>query len=104
MQASIDLRSDSNFFTGFSSDIHSGGVFVATVQSVPRGTTVDLDFTLPGGRPLQVSGVVRWTREVNDKTPDLMPGLGVQFTSLPPEVASAISTFVSQREPLFFPE
>jgi uncharacterized protein (TIGR02266 family) len=104
MQASIDLRSDSNFFTGFSSDIHSGGVFVATVESVPRGTTVDLDFTLPGGRPLQVSGVVRWTREVNDKTPELMPGLGVQFTSLPPEVASAISTFVSQREPLFFPE
>jgi uncharacterized protein (TIGR02266 family) len=104
MQAAIDLGSDSNFFTGFSSDIHTGGIFVATVQTVPRGTPVDLDVTLPGGRPLQVSGVVRWSRELNDKTPDLMPGLGVQFTSLPPEVASAISTFVSRREPLFFPE
>jgi uncharacterized protein (TIGR02266 family) len=104
MQALIDLRSDSNFFTGFSTDISEGGVFVATVQTVPRGTTVDLDFTLPGGRPMKVSGVVRWTREVNDKTPELMPGLGVQFTHLPPEVASAISDFVATREPMFFPD
>ncbi len=104
MQAMIDLRSDSNFFTGFSTNISEGGVFVATVQAVPRGTTVDLDFTLPGGRPMKVSGVVRWTREVNDKTPELMPGLGVQFTQLPPEVASAISDFVATREPLFFPD
>jgi uncharacterized protein (TIGR02266 family) len=104
MQASIDLRSDSNFFTGFTTNISEGGIFVATVQRVPRGTTVDLDFTLPGGRPMKVTGVVRWTREVNDKTPELMPGLGVQFTHLPPEVASAISDFVATREPMFFPD
>ncbi|WP_324948502.1 TIGR02266 family protein [Archangium sp.] len=104
VQASIDMRSDSNFFTGFTTNISEGGIFVATVQTVPRGTTVDLDFTLPGGRPMKVSGVVRWTREVNDKTPELMPGLGVQFTHLPPEVASAISDFVATREPMFFPD
>ncbi|PTL76996.1 TIGR02266 family protein [Vitiosangium sp. GDMCC 1.1324] len=104
MQTAIDMRSDSNFFTGFATNISEGGIFVATVQSVPRGTTVDLDFTLPGGRPMKVSGVVRWTREVNDKTPELMPGLGVQFSNLPPEVVSAISDFVATREPMFFPD
>jgi uncharacterized protein (TIGR02266 family) len=104
MQTMIDLRSDSNFFTGFSTNISEGGVFVATVQTVPRGTTVDVDFTLPGGRPMKVTGVVRWTREVNDKTPELMPGLGVQFSNLPPEVAGSISDFVATREPLFFPD
>jgi len=104
LQANINLGSDSNFFTGFSTDISEGGLFVATVETVPRGTTVDLDFTLPGGRPLKASGVVRWLREPNDHMPDLMPGLGVQFQDLQPEVASLISDFVRRREPLFFPD
>ncbi|XXF78235.1 TIGR02266 family protein [Myxococcaceae bacterium GXIMD 01537] len=104
LKAAIDLRSDSNFFTGFATNVSEGGVFVATVEAVPRGTQVDLDFTLPGGRPLHVSGVVRWSREVSDRNPDLMPGIGVQFANLAPEVASAISEFVARREPLFYPD
>jgi uncharacterized protein (TIGR02266 family) len=104
LQANISLGSDSNFFTGFSTDIHSGGVFVATVETVPRGTKVDLDVTLPGGRPLKTRGVVRWLREPNDHTPDLMPGVGVQFQELQPEMASLINDFVRRREPLFYPD
>ncbi|ADO67919.1 TIGR02266 family protein [Stigmatella aurantiaca] len=104
LQAQIHLNSDSNFFAGFSSDVLTGGLFVATVETVPRGTPVDLDFTLPGGRPHKVSGVVRWLREPNDRMPDLMPGMGVQFQDVPPEVASAISSFVAKREPLFYPD
>lgn len=104
LKANINLGSDSNFFTGFSTDISEGGIFVATVETVPQGTKVDLDFTLPGGRPLKATGVVRWLREPNDHTPDLMPGMGVQFQDLQPEVASLISDFVRKREPLFFPD
>jgi len=104
MHTSIDMRSDSNFFTGFSLDISEGGVFIATVDAVPRGTQVELDFTLPGGRPMKVTGVVRWVREANPRTPELMPGVGVQFTGLPPEVASAIASFVTTRDPMFFPD
>ncbi|RKH60035.1 TIGR02266 family protein [Corallococcus interemptor] len=104
MHTAIDTRSDSNFFTGFSMDISEGGIFIATVEAVPRGTPVELDFTLPGGRPLTVNGVVRWARDGNDRTPDLMPGVGVQFTTLPPEVAHAISSFVATRDPMFYPD
>jgi hypothetical protein len=68
------------------------------------GTPVDLTFTLPGGAPIQVKGVVRWTREVNDRTPELMPGIGVQFLDLAPHDAQAITGFVQRREPLFFPD
>ncbi|MFY2560666.1 TIGR02266 family protein [Corallococcus terminator] len=104
MHTSIDMRSDSNFFTGFSMDISEGGVFIATVDAVPRGTQVELDFTLPGGRPMKVTGVVRWVREANPRMPDLMPGVGVQFTGLPHEVASVISSFVTTRDPMFYPD
>ncbi|HLL55877.1 MAG TPA: TIGR02266 family protein, partial [Myxococcaceae bacterium] len=102
MQASVDMESESNFFQGFSTNLSEGGLFVATVQMLPRGTPVDLHFTLPGGKRIDAKGVVRWTREVNDRTPDIFPGVGVQFTDLPTEAAAAIRSFVSEREPLFF--
>ncbi len=41
MHTNISLGSDSNFFTGFSTDISSGGIFVATVDTVPQGTPVE---------------------------------------------------------------
>jgi len=104
MHTSIDTRSDSNFFIGFSMDISEGGIFIATVEPVALGTQVELDFTLPGGRPMKVTGVVRWVRESNDRTPELMPGVGVQFTGLPSEVAHAITSFVATRDPMFFPD
>ena len=104
MQTQVDLVSDSNFFTGFSTNISEGGLFVATVNVLPAGTPVDVSFTLPAGRRLTVKGEVRWTREVNDRTPDVFPGVGVRFTEVDPAVVSQIKAFVQQREPLFFPD
>lgn len=104
MQAAVDLQSDSNFFTGFSTNISEGGLFVATVQALPLGTEVDLGFSLPGGKKIAVKGRVRWTREVNDQTPEIFPGVGIQFVDLDPQVAQALQQFVSAREPMFFPE
>ena len=104
MQAVVDLSSDSNFFTGFSTNISEGGLFVATIHSLPRGTPVELVFSIPGGGKINVRGVVRWTREVNDKEPSIFPGVGVQFLDLSPETVAAISGFVTSREPLFFPD
>ncbi len=105
MQAVIDLHSDSNFyFTGFSTNLSEGGLFVATTQQVPIGTEVDVQFSLPGGERIEVRGVVRWTREVNDNAPDVFPGLGVQFVSLPPNAGAVIQRFVASREPMFYAE
>jgi uncharacterized protein (TIGR02266 family) len=104
MQTQVDLSSDSNFFTGFSTNISEGGLFVATVNVLPPGTPVDVTFSLPAGARLTVKGEVRWTREVNDRTPEVFPGVGVRFTEVDPSVVSQIKTFVQQREPLFFPD
>lgn len=104
MQAAVDLHTESNFFTGFSTNISEGGLFIATVQSPPIGTEVDVAFTLPGTGKIEIKGVVRWAREVNDKTPDIFPGVGIQFVNLDPRTAQAVSQFVSGREPMFFPE
>ncbi len=104
MQTQVDLASDSNFFTGFSTNISEGGLFIATVNVLPPGTPVDVTFSLPAGARLTVKGEVRWTREVNDRTPEVFPGVGVRFTEVDPAVVSQIKAFVQEREPLFFPD
>lgn len=98
----VDLGSDSNFYGGFSTNLSEGGLFIATVSTPPKGTLVELTFTLPGGVPIKAQGVVRWTREVNDALPEMMPGAGVEFVDLGPEVAASISEFVMKRDPLFY--
>jgi hypothetical protein len=50
-----------------------------------------------------VKGTVRWIRELNERVPELTPGLGIQFTGLAADQLEAIRTFVESREPLFFP-
>lgn len=104
LHTQVDLGSDSNFYAGFSTNLSESGIFIATLSTPPRGTQVELTFTLPGGGPLKARGVVCWTREVNDATPDIMPGAGVQFLELPPEVAASISEFVMKRDPMFYAE
>jgi uncharacterized protein (TIGR02266 family) len=104
MQAAVDFGSDTNFFTGFSTNISEGGLFIATVQVLELGTPVDLQFSLPSGERLAVHGVVRWTREINDQTPDIFPGIGVQFTNVPESTHELLKTFVATREPMFYPD
>jgi len=104
MQTQVDMSSDSNVFTGFSTNLSEGGVFVATVSLLPVGTPVDLTFTLPGNTRISVKGEVRWTREIDDRVPDVFPGVGVRFVELGVDAAEALHRFVAEREPLFYPD
>ncbi len=102
MQAAVDMTSDDNFFSGFSANISDGGLFIATVDYMPKGTQVDLSFSLPTGERIKALGVVRWIREVNDKDPSSFPGLGIQFADLDETGQQAIRAFIEQRDPLFY--
>jgi uncharacterized protein (TIGR02266 family) len=104
MQTQVDLTSDSNVFTGFSTNLSEGGLFVATHNLLPVGTPVDLTFTLPGNTRVSVRGEVRWTREIDDRVPDVFPGVGVRFVELTPQASEALHRFVTEREPLFYPD
>ena len=98
----IGFQSESNFYTGFTEDISEGGLFLATYDCRPLGSMLCINFTLPNGELVTAEGVVRWIREYNRNTPDMTPGMGVQFTSLAEEHRAAINRFLTQREPLFY--
>jgi uncharacterized protein (TIGR02266 family) len=104
IEAEIGFQSETNFFTGFTEDISTGGIFIATYDTREIGDRLSVNFTLPNGHLIAADGIVRWVREFNERTPDTMPGMGVQFESLGADDEEAIRGFVAQRQPLFYDE
>jgi uncharacterized protein (TIGR02266 family) len=102
LELEIDVSSDHNFYTGITSDLSEGGVFVATHLERAVGTVVDLAFKLPGSdEVLQAVGEVRWLRAYSESS-DAPPGLGIRFVLLGPGVREAIQRFLAQRDPMFY--
>jgi uncharacterized protein (TIGR02266 family) len=102
IEADVGFQSDTNFFTGFSEDISTGGIFIATFDHRPIGSKLAINFTLPDGHLVSALGVVRWLRDYNDTSPDVHPGMGVQFTGLSEDDRGRIDSFLEKREPMFY--
>lgn len=102
LNVGIGFRSDSNFYTGFTSDLSEGGLFVATHMLQPIGSELTLTFALPTGSEISVRGTVRWLRDTHDYSAATPPGMGIQFHALRVEDLERIREFVALREPLFY--
>lgn len=104
LEIAVDLESDSNFYTGLTQNISTGGLFIATHQIKSVGDHVRLKFTLPGNpRPIEVDTEVRWIRENSSlHRTDGASGMGVRFINMSPTDASAIQTFLGNRDSLFY--
>jgi uncharacterized protein (TIGR02266 family) len=96
----VEFLGDSHLITGLSQDISEGGVFVATYQQLPLGTTVTLGLELPGGR-IEAHGVVRWLRQEVEEL-DQRPGFGVAFTQLSSDAVAALGAFCRQEPPRYY--
>ncbi|MBN1772714.1 MAG: TIGR02266 family protein [Deltaproteobacteria bacterium] len=101
LDVDIGFQSETNFYVGFSEDISEGGLFVATYDFLPLGSRLAVNFTLPDGHVVRAESEVRWVREHNPRTPEMMPGMGVQFLDLTGEDRSAVERFLRRRAPLF---
>lgn len=99
LEMEVGIASQSNFYLGFTENLSSGGVFVATYMSKPIGSQVEVKLSFPNGEELNVPGVVRWLREA---TNDCWPGMGVQFESLSPADEAKVRKFLSLRDPMFY--
>jgi uncharacterized protein (TIGR02266 family) len=103
LEVEVTLESDHNFYTGLTSDISVGGLFVATHALRPVGTPVCVQLRLPGcAQAFRVNAEVRWIRDGRFST--LPPGIGVRFEHLPGEVLRALTHFVELRDTIFYEE
>jgi uncharacterized protein (TIGR02266 family) len=104
LHTTINLTSQSNFYTGLTGDISEGGVFVATHNVFSPGTSVDLEFTLPdNGGAIIARGEVRWAAEYNELS-DGPPGLGIKFLDLSERDRARIERFVRTRDTMLYDE
>src|ERR1044071_5352230 len=99
LEVKVDLESDSNFYTGLTQNISSGGLFIATHHLRKIGDRITLNFLLPGSdKPLLVETEVRWIRENTAlMRADGGTGMGVRFINLTPEAQTAITAFIQSR-------
>ena len=98
----VNLESEHNFYTGFTENISSGGLFIATRELVELGTTLRVQFTLPDvDGPINVDCEVRWQR-LEQGGGTLSPGIGVHFLSLSTQEEGYVNAFLRKRETLFY--
>ena len=105
LEVEVSLESDHNFYSGFSTNISEGGIFVATHVLCPVGTQMEITFSLPGqAEPIAAVAEVRWQREYNELS-NTPPGLGLRFVAVGDADLQRIQAFTNtSREPLFHEE
>jgi type IV pilus assembly protein PilZ len=78
----VDYRTVDDLFSEFARNINEGGIFVETDTPPELGSSVDLQFQLPGREePLRVKGTVVRTSDGNARE---APGMGIEFEDLGP--------------------
>ena len=100
----VGVASDHRLFTGLSSNISAGGLFIATEEPLKRGDKVDVRFSVPGSNYVfEKKATVCWTRPMeaagNDAT---RAGAGVQFDNLTDEEQKILNAFLQVHDAIFF--
>jgi uncharacterized protein (TIGR02266 family) len=101
MEAKLTLRSQTNFFMGFSENISEGGIFISTESPPDVGDAVEVDIPMiDGSQTVSIKGIVRWHRFMADGNAS---GCGVQFTEIPDGAERHLENMITmlQKEPLF---
>ena len=76
---------------GRTEDLSEGGTLVVTKNAVPTDRTVSVRLPLPGdGRVVEITGVVRWSRERRN-----VFASGLEFVGLTDDARNAVRTYVS---------
>lgn len=102
----IGLLAEHQFYTGFTQDIGTGGLFLTTRELRPIGERFRVLFRIPGSEhDFQPLCEVRWHRSPR-KTgePAVRPGMGLRFLDLTPEERRLIDGLIRDHDTLFYPE
>jgi uncharacterized protein (TIGR02266 family) len=103
LHVEVTLESEHNFYTGLSSNVSEGGLFVASDALPPIGTRMLVRFALgESPEPIDAVGEVRWLRD--RRSPDFPCGFGVRFLTISEDALRRVASFVSSRDSIFYEE
>ncbi len=73
----VGVTSQDGTFSGWGTNLSSGGVFVNSQHAPPAGTRVSVLLQLPGHPECKLSGRVAWTQPAGPGVDE--PGMGIEF-------------------------
>lgn len=88
----IEYSTVDDLFSEFTRDINEGGLFIETEDPLALGTTVDLQFLLPGSSdPIKAAAEIVRLSDGSDGEP---VGMAVEFDSLPADARKRINELI----------
>ena len=101
MTVDVAAWGENNFYAGFDLSIDNGGLFIASLETLPVGHELDLEIQLEG-KKLNTRGKVEWIRLDNLANPECTQGAGFKLLGLNGDAKKAIESFFAKRAPNFY--
>ncbi len=93
----VNYQTVDSLFSEFARNINDGGIFVETDAPQPVGTSVELEFKLPGAdRPVEVVGNVVRSVGVDQAESDGIAGMAIEFENLCSDVRQQINEIIQK--------
>ena len=93
----VNYQTVDSLFSEFARNINDGGVFIETDAPQAIGTSVELEFKLPGAdRPVEVVGNVVRSVSVDQIEPDGIAGMAIEFENLDSDVRQQINEIIKK--------
>jgi len=94
---SISFKTASDFFKAYIANLGEGGLFIHTSKSLPVGSLLDLEFSLPDSdQTITAKGKVMWIRPQDMSTEKMPPGMGIQFINMNPNDNELLKNYLAK--------
>ncbi len=101
----VGIATRHRLFVGLAANISSGGLFVATDETLARGDRVEVRFRIPGSdHVFHKQAEVAWTRPLDESQSDAtqQSGAGVRLLDLTDDEKRTLNAFIEVHDPIFF--
>ena len=103
IETEVSINSGSKFYTGFTKNISSGGLFIATHERYEMGEQFSVRFRVDQfDKDFDILAEVRWVSPYREDRPDQPVGLGVQFVNLSEGDQAILDLYLKNAETLFY--
>ncbi len=93
----VDYRTEGHYLFDFCKDLGTGGVFIQTNSPLPKGSTIDLTFTIPDSKEtLRTKGEIIWVQQSGCQRSDQTAGMGVEFHQFDENQREILQSFVER--------
>lgn len=103
----VDYCYGDSWLSNYTSTVSAGGCFIRTVDPLPKDHRTEIKFRLPEtDEEVKAAGKVVWVNEYDlHRKKIALPGMGVEFESIDPNVQKKLDAFIKDRlskEPMWF--